>query len=75
MIFYFTGNITAAAEFNFYSDPEAVFVVLQEFTPSCPTYMVPFEYTTEHALPFSKCDEWLSTDYPKTPFAKVFTNS
>lgn len=70
-VIYCLGNTTAAAEFNFYSDPEAVLVVLQEFSPTSDTYIVPFEYATNNILPFDKCDQWLNSNSLKAPFAKV----
>lgn len=35
------GNVTKCAEFNFWSDPEAVFIVFEE--SKCPIYIFPWE--------------------------------
>jgi purine nucleosidase len=36
------GNITVSSEFNFFVDPEASFVVLENFSP-CPITILPWE--------------------------------
>lgn len=45
------GNITAQAEFNFYADPEAAFIVLENL--KCKTYIVPWETTLKKQIPLS----------------------
>ena len=36
------GNVTISAEYNFFVDPYAAHIVLEEFT-SCPTYLITWE--------------------------------
>lgn len=36
------GNVTVCGEFNFYADPEAAHIVLENFA-SCPLYLLPWE--------------------------------
>ena len=36
------GNVTMAGEFNFFVDPVAAHIVVEEFT-SCPTYLITWE--------------------------------
>lgn len=42
------GNRTVCAEFNFYLDPEAAFIVTNEFT--CPIIIAALEFTRENSL-------------------------
>ena len=45
--------MTAAAEFNFYFDPESAYVVLNQL--KCPITLVPWEVCERHSL------SWVST--------------
>jgi len=42
---YGIGNITTTAEFNFYADPEAAFVVLDRLPKSCVGTIITWECT------------------------------
>ncbi|CAJ0938679.1 unnamed protein product [Ranitomeya imitator] len=42
------GNRTTCAEFNFYLDPEAAYIVTNEFT--CPVFIAALEFTRENCL-------------------------
>jgi len=42
------GNITNSAEFNFYADPEAAFVVLDRLPKSCIGTIIPWETTIQN---------------------------
>jgi len=55
------GDITAAAEYNFYVDPEAAFTTLREFTAaeSCSAHLIDYELTKQN--PLSK--EWIVGDW------------
>ncbi|XP_015253676.1 PREDICTED: inosine-uridine preferring nucleoside hydrolase-like isoform X1 [Cyprinodon variegatus] len=65
------GNITVCAEFNFAADPEAAYVVLNDF--QCPTYLACWEFTCYSQLPWEFCDTWLGQDSDKARFmAKIF---
>ena len=46
------GNITPAAEYNFYVDPEAAFTTLREFTlaAECKTHLIDYELTLQNSL-------------------------
>ncbi|KAL0963492.1 hypothetical protein UPYG_G00307130 [Umbra pygmaea] len=68
------GNTTVCAEFNFAADPEAAYIVLNEFL--CPTYIAGWEFTCYHKLPWSWCDAWLAQDTEKARFmARIFRKS
>ncbi|PSN55432.1 hypothetical protein C0J52_05686 [Blattella germanica] len=60
------GNITAAGEFNFYSDPEAAHIVLT--SASCPIHLLPWETCLECEISLKKVWEksqfttWLPCD-------------
>jgi len=44
------GNVTSTAEFNFYADPEAANVVLNEL--HCSKTLVPWELCLDYSLPW-----------------------
>ncbi|XP_060732207.1 inosine-uridine preferring nucleoside hydrolase [Tachysurus vachellii] len=68
------GNTTACGEFNFTADPEAAYIVLNEYL--CPTYIACWEFTCHHSLPWGFCDIWLAQDTAKARFMKkIFQHS
>ncbi|KAM3862032.1 inosine-uridine preferring nucleoside hydrolase [Diretmus argenteus] len=62
------GNTTVCAEFNFAADPEAAYIVLNEYR--CPTYLACWEFTCYSKLPWEFCDAWLAQDTEKARFMK-----
>ncbi|WAR31381.1 IUNH-like protein [Mya arenaria] len=62
------GNITMAAEFNFYADPEAAFVVLGQLC--CPMTVMPWETCLEHAISWETHTNTRSHDTEKARFIK-----
>lgn len=52
LLFFFLarGNITVCGEFNFVTDPEAAYVVLNEYT--CPMYIAAWEFAFRSSLPW-----------------------
>ncbi|XP_015253650.1 PREDICTED: inosine-uridine preferring nucleoside hydrolase-like [Cyprinodon variegatus] len=68
------GNITVCGEFNFTSDPEAAYIVLNDY--QCPTYLACWEFTCYNKLPWEFCDAWLAQNTHKARFmAKIFRHS
>ncbi|XP_062862243.1 inosine-uridine preferring nucleoside hydrolase [Trichomycterus rosablanca] len=68
------GNTTVCGEFNFAADPEAAYVVLNEY--QCPTYIASWEFTCRSKLPWKYCDAWLAQDTNKARFMKsIFQHS
>lgn len=45
------GNATPCAEYNFYTDPEAAYNVLRQFTPHCHMQIVTYEITLDYGVP------------------------
>ncbi|XP_041127623.1 inosine-uridine preferring nucleoside hydrolase-like isoform X1 [Polyodon spathula] len=66
------GNRTVCGEFNFVMDPEAAYVVLNEF--SCPMYIATWDFTCRNKLPWEFFDEWVSQDGDKAAFMKRITS-
>ncbi|XP_029967687.1 inosine-uridine preferring nucleoside hydrolase isoform X2 [Salarias fasciatus] len=68
------GNTTVCGEFNFTADPEAAFIVLNEY--ECPTYLACWEFTCHSKLSWDFCDAWLAQDSRKARFmAQIFRHS
>ncbi|XP_063809382.1 inosine-uridine preferring nucleoside hydrolase-like isoform X2 [Pseudophryne corroboree] len=67
------GNKTVCAEFNFYLDPEAAYIVMNEFT--CPTFIASLEFAREHSLTTEYLKNWVSQDTVKGNFMKKVTGS
>uniref|UniRef100_A0A3Q2Y269 Si:ch211-201h21.5 n=1 Tax=Hippocampus comes TaxID=109280 RepID=A0A3Q2Y269_HIPCM len=66
------GNVSLCAEFNFAMDPEAAYVVLEEFL--CPTYMATWEYACRNALSWVRCEDLTSQDTAASRFMKTATS-
>ncbi|XP_043928112.1 inosine-uridine preferring nucleoside hydrolase-like [Protopterus annectens] len=68
------GNSSVCGEFNFSVDPEAAYIVLNEY--SCPTYIATWEYTCEHKLSWEFYEDWVTQDTAKAKFMKkIFAHS
>ncbi|KAM5181507.1 inosine-uridine preferring nucleoside hydrolase-like [Mantella aurantiaca] len=62
------GNRTVCAEFNFYLDPEAAYIVTNEFT--CPIFIAALEFTRENSLTMEYFRKWVEQDTDKARFMK-----
>ncbi|KPP56833.1 hypothetical protein Z043_125509 [Scleropages formosus] len=68
------GNTTMCAEFNFAADPEAAYIVLNDYP--CPVYIASWEFTCRNKLPWNFCHDWLAQDTEKARFmARIFQHS
>ncbi|KAM8856715.1 inosine-uridine preferring nucleoside hydrolase isoform 2-T2 [Spinachia spinachia] len=68
------GNTTVCGEFNFTADPEAAYIVLNDY--QCPTYLACWEFTCHSKLSWEFCDTWLAQDTDKARFmAQIFQHS
>ncbi|XP_061698386.1 inosine-uridine preferring nucleoside hydrolase [Syngnathoides biaculeatus] len=68
------GNTTVCGEFNFVADPEAAYIVLNEYR--CPTYLACWEFTLYSKLSWEFCDTWLAQPTHKARFmARIFRHS
>ncbi|XP_077338895.1 inosine-uridine preferring nucleoside hydrolase-like isoform X1 [Lithobates pipiens] len=65
------GNRTVCAEFNFYLDPEAAYIVTNEFT--CPIFIAALEFTWENSLTMEYFRNWVEQDTDKARFMKKIT--
>ncbi|GLD65446.1 inosine-uridine preferring nucleoside hydrolase-like protein [Lates japonicus] len=66
------GNVTICAEFNFATDPESAYIVLEEFL--CPTYLASWEYSCRNALTWEFFEELINQDAPAACFMKTITS-
>ncbi|XP_040289236.1 pyrimidine-specific ribonucleoside hydrolase RihA-like [Bufo bufo] len=62
------GNTTACGEFNFVADPEAAYIVLNDYL--CKTYIVTWEYSCRHKLSWEWYDKWVNMGTKKSDFIK-----
>ncbi|XP_043928101.1 inosine-uridine preferring nucleoside hydrolase-like [Protopterus annectens] len=62
------GNTSVCGEFNFSVDPEAAYIVLNEY--SCPTYIATWEYTCRHKLSWEFYNDLVNQDTAKAKFMK-----
>nr|XP_034970501.1 probable uridine nucleosidase 1 isoform X2 [Zootoca vivipara] len=68
------GNTTVCGEFNFATDPEAAYIVLNEYT--CPTYIASWEFTCSCPLSWEFYHEWVNQKTEKAMFVKkIFAHS
>lgn len=66
------GNVTLCGEFNFVTDPESAYVVLEEFL--CRTYIASWEYSCRNALTWEFFEELIGQDAPAARFMKRITS-
>ncbi|XP_042315758.1 inosine-uridine preferring nucleoside hydrolase-like [Sceloporus undulatus] len=62
------GNTTVCGEFNFESDPEAAYIVLNEYT--CPVYIASWEFICSCPLSWEFYHEWINQNTEKAKFMK-----
>ncbi|KAM4689330.1 nucleoside hydrolase-like [Discoglossus pictus] len=62
------GNTTACGEFNFLADPEAAYIVLNDFL--CKTYIATWEHSCRHKLSWEWYDNWVNRGTKKSDFIK-----
>ncbi|XP_038674865.1 inosine-uridine preferring nucleoside hydrolase-like [Scyliorhinus canicula] len=62
------GNVAVCSEFNFAVDPEAAYIVLNNF--ACPTYIATWEYCLRYPLPWKFFTEWVNQCTGKACFMK-----
>ncbi|CAH2223357.1 inosine-uridine preferring nucleoside hydrolase-like [Pelobates cultripes] len=65
------GNRTVCAEFNFCLDPEAAYIVMNEFT--CPTYIATLDFSRANSLTMEYFKDWVNQDTAKAKFMKTIT--
>ncbi|XP_068449041.1 inosine-uridine preferring nucleoside hydrolase [Clinocottus analis] len=66
------GNVTLCAEFNFAMDPEAAYVVLEDFL--CPTSLASWEYACRNALTWDFFQELIGQNFPAAVFMRTITS-
>ncbi|XP_077125874.1 nucleoside hydrolase-like [Ranitomeya variabilis] len=62
------GNTSACGEFNFLADPEAAYIVLNDYL--CTTYIATWEFSCRHKLSWEWYDEWVDMGTKKSDFMK-----
>ncbi|CAL8393843.1 unnamed protein product [Boreogadus saida] len=66
------GNVTLCGEFNFVTDPESAYIVLDEFR--CPTHIATMEYCCRNQLTWEFFQEMLNQDSAAARFMKLLTS-
>ncbi|XP_071178223.1 nucleoside hydrolase-like [Mytilus edulis] len=66
------GNINLGAEFNFYADPEAAYITLQEL--KCPVNLLSLEAAEANGQEWEWYDRWVNMDTKKSRFIKAFSS-
>lgn len=66
------GNVTLCSEFNFLMDPEAAYVVFEEYL--CPTYVATWEYCCRNSLPWEFLEELINQDMPAARFMEMISS-
>ncbi|KAM5157612.1 pyrimidine-specific ribonucleoside hydrolase RihA-like [Mantella aurantiaca] len=62
------GNTTACGEFNFLADPEAAYIVLNDYL--CTTYIATWEHSCRSKLSWDWYDHWVNMGTEKSDFIK-----
>ncbi|XP_072267906.1 pyrimidine-specific ribonucleoside hydrolase RihA-like [Pyxicephalus adspersus] len=62
------GNTTACGEFNFLADPEAAYIVLNDYL--CTTYIATWEHSCRSKLSWEWYDKWANMGTKKSDFLK-----
>ena len=65
------GNVTIAAEFNFFVDPMAAHIVIEEFGPDCPTYLITWELSRQLFLKSDDIIRYCNAGNKRSDFKKV----
>jgi len=63
------GNVTIAAEFNFYIDPVAAHIILEEF--KCPIYLITWELSMRTFLSCQDIAKYCGKDNKRSKFQKT----
>lgn len=67
------GNVTMSAEFNFFYDPIAARIILDDLT--CPKYLITWELSKQHFLTLDDVNQYCSYDNPKSKFMRKLFES
>ncbi len=64
------GNVTPAAEYNFWADPEAAHIVLNS---GANLWLISWETTLDHLIPWDRWEELVRLPTPKARFVRAIT--